>query len=271
MARFGIGILAAHCLAGCALVPDLPGDFGFPIQEIVRHSACEIRNTFPQLHGLPGFNNADEWAVGIVLTPKADTQITGRGGITRRSNLTTTFESWALGATPGAGLDLKGHRDGSVTYTFHTRDLLDPTFVIDCENWSNAHHSLVQYLGLSDWLRRIIAIPNGVDGRPLVTMEKPTFNTQIVIKFDGTGNFTYNFPLGTNFASLFGSYALDETLQISMTPDPKRKPVVTLPPGGTFPGSTLVPTSGISDGARRRLDEMQIEQLLRNLQTRPIQ
>jgi hypothetical protein len=116
---------------------------------------------------------------------------------------------------------------------------------------------------------------------------------------DGTGNFTYNFPLGTNFANVGGWYEVDEVLSIAFTPDPKpapdavqfpalpkakgplsenfenftafrenanppvRRPPRIQPPRRAAP---IPAPQGVSPAAKQRLDSQQLEQTLRNLQ-----
>lgn len=104
-------------------------------------------------------------------------------------------------------------------------------------------------------------------------IDKPTFNTEITIKFNGNGSYTYTFPPGTNLATFGGSYTLDEQLNISMAPiAPKEKLVVTsLPLGQPFHGSgRRVVSESEVQAAQTRLDLQGIETAIRKLQ-QPVQ
>jgi hypothetical protein len=65
-------------------------------------------------------------------------------------------------------------------------------------------------------------------------MENPSFSADVIIRFSGTGSWTYTFLPGTNLLSLSGFYQLDESLNITFTAKSKVTVlrVVTLPVGG---------------------------------------
>jgi hypothetical protein len=81
------------------------------------------------------------------------------------------------------------------------------------------------------------------------SLDSPTYSSQIFVKFSGNGNFTYNFPFGTNFGAISGYYDVDETLDITLTPDTGGETIYvqTLPRGGKFqdqpPDRVVLPSS----------------------------
>lgn len=262
---------------GCTTIPDIPNDYSLPINEILRTSACELRTAFIDLSSdeYRSFGAAN-WLLAVTLTPKTNREVTAGVGLTGRNTSDagrTYFNIWALGSTgaPGAQFNLKGHRDSAVSYNIHSRDLLDPSrFPLHCNKSSPAYHALSEHLGVGEWLKRTIAAKDAALGS-LAKIDKPTYSSQIYVKFTGNGSFTYTFPLGTNFASASGSYDLDETLSIALTPDPPKEVirVQTLPSGGVFGvGKETVLLSRSNVDPQARLDQIQLEQTLRNLQVR---
>lgn len=143
---------------------------------------------------------------------------------------------------------------------------------LPCDVDTPSLHVLTQHLGVGDWLRRVA---KAVNVAATAELDKPTYNSGFTIKFAANGSYTFTFPPGTDLAAASGSYALDEQLNISMTPltaPPPPITVVTLPQGQTFgfPKSTVtaVPTTTATDAARQRLDLIELEQAIRNLQFR---
>ena len=64
-----------------------------------------------------------------------------------------------------------------------------------------------------------------------LSADKPNYNSEITIKLQANGTYTYTFPAGTDLASFGGYYSLDEQLNISMVPiaDTKTLTVTSLP------------------------------------------
>jgi hypothetical protein len=115
---------------------------------------------------------------------------------------------------------MKGHRDGLAAFPFHSSQLLDEKHypLPGCYEIERSSQALSQYLGIREWLERIAT--KGDLGK-LTNVDKPTFSTQIIIKYDG-GNAgpSYFIPNGHVYsATLFGSRTRDETLTIAFTPD----------------------------------------------------
>jgi hypothetical protein len=255
-------------VAGCTVTPGMPPDYALPVAEIIRHAVCELRLALRKIdHSNPSFRPSD-WVVQITLTPKVDAEFSARAGLTGRSTTLTQkyFNTWTVGAAPGAQLYAKGHTDGSAAYTIRSSDLLDRQgkLPIDCDREAPRYHALVRNLGIFDWLSRTASAVEG-DVAKLARLDKPTYNAQIIIKFDGAGNYTYNFPFGTDFAGLYLGYALDESLSIAFTPAVKAVRVRTLPEA---PLSSAVPAVATIE-EKSRLDFLQLEQTLRNLQVIP--
>ena len=109
---------------------------------------------------------------------------------------------------------------------------------------------------------------SGLDGGCL-EIDNPSFTAEVVIKFSGTGSWTYTFPLGTDLLTLSGYYQLDENLNITFTAKAKTVHVVTLPVGGpgrsdANQGRTFVSAVAIED---QQSSLQQIRQQLQNLRT----
>lgn len=283
--RFGnyaLGVLGLG-LTGCAGIPSIPSDYQFPVNEIARYTACQLRDAYIELSGpkYPHFK-AGEYAISVELQPKSDTEFTARAGLTGKSGLKNAiFNSWALGASvaggaPGAGYDTTGHQDGAVYYVVKSADLIKgkKSLALDCREWSTAEPELVANLQIRQWLIRSADATSfsieqfGVD--------KHSFMAEITIQWDIGGAFTYNFPLGTDFATASGRYKVDEILSITITHEqpPKQIPdLVTLPHGGRFLEQTSTynapPATAISPLTATRLDLLQVQQSIQNLQVNP--
>jgi hypothetical protein len=265
--------------AGCSIIPDIPGDYSLPINEILQHVACELRDAFTELRYInsPSFK-ATNWLIGISLTPKADRELIAGAGLTGKNTTDskrTYFNTWSLGSSPAGQLDAKGTRNASVVYKIHSRDLFNPKkFLVACENLSPSYSVLAQHLGIHKWLVRTVTEKDRSVGG-LASLETPTFTSEIFIKFTGSGTFTYNFPLGTDFASLSGTYDLDETLTIGLTPDQVKSVLIvqTLPTGGNFqdrPPDRVETLSRVDSQSKldTLLTQQQIIEKLSNLQRR---
>jgi hypothetical protein len=269
--RVSLVIPTVGLLASCAAIPQMPPDYTLPISEIIHHAVCELRFAFQDIGQTNPNFGANSWAISVTLTPKVESELSARAGLTGKTNVNTQkfFNSWVVGAAPGAEVDVKGHRDGTVAYVIHSRDLLnEKKFPLVCDIGTSHYHELANNLGIRNWLGRIADAAEG-DVEHLIKLDKPTFNSQIVIKFDGAGNFTYNFPHGTDFGGAFASYFRDESLAIALTndPDPARlKWVNTLPKSAGYSSIIGVARSPISALAQQNLDLLRLEQTLKDLQ-----
>lgn len=266
--KFATGFFCAISVAGCSIIPDIPNDYNLPVREILQHTACELRGAFLDLsdpsHASFG---ASKWLIAVKLSPKADAEVAGGLGLTGKNTSLANqkyFNNWALGSVgaPGAAGGAKGTRNASITYRMRSKDLLDLNKPLICPVDSPRYHDLAQNLGIRDWLLRTVHAKDFAVG-PLATLEAPTFLAQIVVKFTGNGNFTYNFPFGTNFATISGNYDMDETLEVTITRDTSGPVIVvqTLPTGGVFgsrPPDRIQPASRID--AEQRLENTQNQQ-----------
>ena len=176
------------------------------------NATCELQHSFRYLNQsrFKSFK-ADQWLVAITLTPKVDSDINLAGGFTRKIpgvanalRLTT----WVMGTAPGVQLDAKGNRTGSITYNIKSQDLIKDVSLM-CDTDSPTYHALTRHLGVGEWLYRS-AVGNSQNG--VAQVDKPTFSSDITIKFGGTGTYTYAFPVGSDLATFGGSYQLDELL-----------------------------------------------------------
>lgn len=226
---------------GCSMIPAVPGDFSLPVREILQHAACELRGAFVEL-SKPEYAafKAGNWLIAIKLTPKTDLDVNGGLGLTGRSTTITGlkyFTNWALGSVgaPGAAIDAKGSRVAAVTFKMSSKELLNPKNQLICPVDSPRYHALAEHLGIGEWLVRLVQAKDYAVGS-LASLDTPTYSSQIVTKFSANGNFTYSFPFGTNFGAISGYYNLDQTLDITLTPDTTGQKILvqTLPRDGKF-------------------------------------
>ncbi|MET4260006.1 hypothetical protein ABIC09_004966 [Bradyrhizobium sp. S3.12.5] len=275
-------------LAGCTAIPEMPGDFQFPTQEILRYSVCELRDAYVELNDERSFPyfHAENYSIKIALQPKVDQEVDLKAGLTGKStSLTKRYSnSWIGGAFsggggPGAGVDVRGHQDGTANFIIKSQNLISKKLVINCDaGWSPAKHALAQNLGIRMWLLKSSSAAQN-DLEKVTIVDSHAFTAEIYVKFDAAGQFTYLFPLGTDFASAGGQYYTDQFLTITVTNDPPKKPITvrTIPgdipdeEGRFHPNRAQVSAASpspkqISDEARSRLDLLQLQQTLSNLQ-----
>jgi hypothetical protein len=260
----------------CSIIPSLPPDFALPVQDILLHTACELQEALISLD-TPEFKRfkARQWSIAVSLQPRVDTGLNVSGGWTRKNPFLgnpTTFTTWAISA-PGLLFDVKAWRSGGVSFNFKSSAALMNDKRLPCDVSTPSYHALAQHLGVGSWLRRTAAAINIAS---TAEIDKPTFTSDITIKLAANGSYTFTFPPGTDLAAFGGSYTLDEQLLISMTalpPTPKPITVVTLPHGDNFGDpkrvTVEVPTTFAVESAKQRLDAIQLEQAIRNLQIRP--
>ena len=253
---------------GCAIMPDLPPDWAMPQREIVLHSACEVQSALrfvAQNKPPKTVFDPDGWTVKITLNPKVDADIAPGAGVTRRQPTQTNavrFANLVLGGSNGATAEMRGERTGSLDFVFDSLDLIRDD--LGCELEPFRLHSLTKSIGIEDWLIR------AVDAAVLShsKIDKPSFSSEVFMKFNGSGSYTYTFPPGTNLATLSGYYQLDEMLNVNLVAKTPVKTIsaVTLPKGGpgfdANQGKLL--TSVITTLQETRGDLQQIEQAIRN-------
>ena len=248
-------------IGGCSVIPPMPDDFSLPVREILQHSACELRGALIEL-SKPQYASfkANKWLIAVKLTPKTDGDVNGGLGLTGKSTSISSaklFNNWALGSlgAPGANIDAKGTRTAAITFKMSSKELLDRKNQLICPVDSPRSHTLAEHLGIGEWLVRLVQARNYGVGS-LASLNSPTYSSQIVVKFSGNGNFTYNFPFGTNFATIGGFYDVDETLDITLAPDTSGDTLLvqTLPNGGKFkyPPNQVTPPSLVN--ADQKLD-----------------
>jgi hypothetical protein len=274
-------VTCAVMVAACAIMPSVPTDYEFPLKEILRYTACELRDGYQDLYKrYPNFD-ASAYAIAVAMQPKIDRELTGNIGLTGRNGLTQSYyNSWTLGAfgaggAPGAGIDVRGHQDGKVSYNVKSSQFVDRKHPLDleCENWSLAYPTLVSNLGIRDWLYRS-AYAAGGELAALTSVDSQIYTSEIYVLFRAGGTFTYNFPYGTDFASLGGQQYLDEFLTITITyVAPKKSiPVVTLPWGGDWELKTsplpAVASTTFSPETDQKLLLLQLQQAIQNNQIR---
>lgn len=264
-------LACAASVCGCsAIIPDVPSDYMLPVGEILLQTSCELQFAFRALdvNEYRRFH-ANRWLVTIALTPKVDTDLNVSGGFTRKNPFVgnpLSFVTWAVSG-PGLQADAKGERTSGVSFSFNSGKLMADN-KMRCDFRTPSAHALAQYLGVGSWLRRTA---EAILVAPSADVDKPSYNTDITIKFAANGSYTYTFPPGTNLASAGGSYTVDEQLNISMVAIDEKKSIsaVTLPSGTNFVDQTetsrLVSSTATPEVAKTRTDTMQLEQAIRSL------
>jgi hypothetical protein len=281
-------------IGGCATIPDLPPEgLSLPTKQIILHAVCELRTALQHMQDNPQVDNAKfdatNWAIGLTLTPKTDLEASYRAGLTGKSSSVSPkfFNSWAVGSGPGAEYDSHGSRIATAKYALSSAKLLqkkpaprskDFFYEINCDETSPGYHALTENLGIQAWLKQA-ATASGSDLKVLTSLDNPTFTAEIIVKFDGAGSFTYTFPFGTDFLGMMGSYFIDEKLEIALTripvaPDYKNARLLPVNGAANLIGpavsfTTTTSPSGLSPEAKLKLENLQLEQVLRNLQITP--
>ena len=173
--------------------------------------------------------------------------------------------TWVVGAGNGYTMEMRGGRTGSIDFGFDSATLINDAN-LPCDRDAPSYHSLTKTLGIRDWLYRSVDAMVHTGS----FIDKPSFSSEVFIKFNGTSSYTYTFPPGADLLTLSGYYQLVETLNINLTAKPRVEKIVavTLPVGG--PGSPknvgrahVISTAAVSQEARS--DLQQIEQAIRNL------
>ena len=260
-------LIVGSATGGCAIMPDLPPDWAMPEREIVQHAACEVQAALRSIQlGRPPksvFAPAN-WTVKISLNPKIDADIAPGAGLTRRNPTSgTRFANLVLGGSNGATAEMRGERTGSLDFVFDAAKLIkDQT--LGCDHETFHLHSLTKSIGIEDWLLRSVAAAIATSS----TIDKPSFSSDVLMKFNGSGSYTFTFSAGTDLATLSGYYQLQETLNVNLIAKTPTKEIVavTLPPGGagfdTNNGHEV--TSRITTLQDTKGDLQQIEQAIRN-------
>lgn len=264
-------IFAVLLLLGCSAIPSLPEERELPVQDIMLAAVCELRVAFIALKDNPQYAafKADDWSLNITLTPKVDAQIYASFGHTGKSTTNPkdlSYITWTLGTSPGLRAGVEGHRDGGVTFALRSAQLLDPRHypLRGCDRHERSAHALSQYLGIREWLERIV--PDEVTGlTKFARLDKPSYTSQIIVKFDaGNAGVTFFVPNASTFTpAIAGLYKRDVTLSITMTPEPQRQRVETVPEGVIRKDRARA--AGVSEAAQLRLDQIQLERAIQNL------
>lgn len=257
--------LFASAVGGCAVIPDIPPDFALPVRAIVAQTACELRDAFVVLDSAPQFKRfkAKQWQVTIALLPRTEADLNVAGGLSRRSlSSPIRFTNWTLSG-PGAQIDDKGIRSSAIYFNFVSGSLMaDRT--LQCPPDYPSVHVLAQHLGVGKWLFRSA---DALSVASSLSPDKPSYNSEITIKLQANGSYTYTFPAGTDLATFGGYYSLDEQLNISMAPiaDKQTLEVTSLPSSQQY---TKPVTSRVDvESPQIRLDLQSIETAIRKLQT----
>lgn len=272
MRRYGLTVafVLSLLLGGCVSAPDLPNEFLFPVEEILHGAVCDLATGFNDVAPNKKFKAAN-WLISVKLAPKANTDLFGSMGGTRKNHPGNAIQliTWTFG-TPGAQADMKGTQSGDVTYEIKSKSLLVAGDPMACTAGGLHMRELRDRLGVADWLRRT---SNAMTSDPRVfDMHAATYNTDVVVRFTANGGYSYLFPSGTDVASLGGYYEVDKNLVISIAPlqAAPRQPVVTLPYGGEFGEISIANAGAAEEGdalarARNQNDINALQQAVQGL------
>ena len=248
-------------------MPDLPPNWAMPQSEILLHAACEVQGALRTIalnHPPKSAFDPGGWTVKFTLNPKVDADIAPGVGLTRRQPTKTTavrFANLVLGGSSGATDEMRGERTGNLDFVVDSAKLIGDD--LGCEHEPFLLHSLTKSIGIEDWLIR--SVDAAVVSHSKI--DKPSFSSEVFMKFSANGSYTYTFPPGTNLATLGGFYQLDETLNVNLI---AKTPVVhitavTLPSNGrAFASQGPVAPSTVTTLQETRGDLQQIEQAIRN-------
>ena len=159
--------------------------------------------------------------------------------------------------------EMKGERTGNLDFVFDLAKLRRDD--LGCEYEPFLLHSLTKSIGIEDWLIRSVHASIVSHSK----IDKPSFSSDVFMRFNASGGYTYFFPPGTNLVTVGGYYQLQETLNVNFV---AKTPVVTIsaitlpnngrafvrsegPPAPSVVYTTLQATRG---------DLQQIEQAIRN-------
>ena len=160
-------------LGACVAMPDVPSDFEFPTQEILRHAVCELRDAYRDLNDksiYPAFHAAD-YSVKIVLQPKGRPRTFSQGWFHRQKqqfgealfermdgrSLSRRGSAWRRCRNPAAT------RMGAQASSLNRGSCFPLTWNLNArENWFRPQStSWAVNLGLRSWLTRSsLAIEN---------------------------------------------------------------------------------------------------------------
>ncbi|WLC16285.1 hypothetical protein [Bradyrhizobium diazoefficiens] len=251
---------------GCAIMPELPVDWAMPQREIVLHSACEVQSALRAIalsHPPKKVFDPDGWTVKITLNPKVDADIQPGVGLTRRQPASATasrFASWVVGGGNGATLEMRGERTGSLDFDLDSSDLLRDD--LGCEHEPFSLHSLTKTIGIESWLVRSVDAAILSHSR----LDKPSFSSEVVMKFNGSASYTYNFPTATDLVTMGGFYQLDEILNVNLvakTPT-VRISAITLPSNGKAFASQGSPAPSVTFSTQQT--NASLQQILQAIQ-----
>jgi hypothetical protein len=181
-ASSGLLPLFTIVLTGCSSIPSLPPDADLPIREILLNASCELQDSLRYLDNRHFARfKARQWLITVTLLPRVDADISAGVGFVGKSG----NNSFVLGSGAGLGGDIKGARSSGITYNMKSRELI-LSKTLPCENLAPTYSALSQNLRVGEWLVRAAS---AMSLNPVAEIDKPTFNSQITIKFGGDGSY----------------------------------------------------------------------------------
>ena len=173
----------AVVLFACTATPPMAPDYSLPLKAIILHATCELRDALASFENTPSDirlppDFPHHWSMSIQLTPKVSTDFNARIGMTGTTRFPGStrnhFNTFSLGSSPGAGVDVKTWKNGAVTYYVSGNDLLNRNIAINCTGARETPHALAQDFGIHDWLSRLVASANQSELKGVVEFDKPT-------------------------------------------------------------------------------------------------
>ena len=189
LCKWGIALITAGGITGCASVQPLPDEEDLPVEKIVDDAVCQTRQAFlniayeiatgrqsdPTVKPIKPNTPFDptKWAMSIQLQPKNTLQFdVGVGGSFKSNNnpkkhLFQLNESLAAAAgLPAANFDATGSTQGLVVYFLHSHVFFNPRFKAEFQEICRGSPASYQYdvtknLRIEDWIRRFLSPLNG--------------------------------------------------------------------------------------------------------------
>lgn len=146
-------------------------------------------------------------------------------------------------------LDMRGEKTSSIDFAFDSSKLIDDD-KLPCEYGTPSYHALTKYLGIQEWLHHSVEAMQRTGSR----LDKPSFSSDVLIKFSGSSGHTYTSQRFLSFERFFGRrkcwLAISMLTWIAGSQPAVAQPMLTIPPG-EFGRAYIIPPQSISPKAAK--------------------
>jgi hypothetical protein len=254
-------VAAAFSVCSCALIPRTPGEAELPIRAIAHRATCELHDAAILMEKKYSFDFTN-WAASIDLSPNITAEVNaGLFGSYRNPATGATFSQWVFGSAgaPGAQVDSTGNQTDIIDYKLHMTDLLDPKkfATIRCDvHFGDETVIFPNSLGIAEFVDRIIQSRSN----KVYATDNMSVSIDLRIKFNANVSPSYTVIRGPISGTVTGTYTDDEKLTLNLTYSPPTSPSA---PGGGHAAGGKQGLTPIHPNARERLDNLNLQQLLR--------